>query len=229
MVDLLSVQLRDKGELMRRLTMWVATISLVCGAAMMAIPSAQAATGVNICGNGGTGYCINAWNGGPYVKMYYGGNIANDQFYLSPQSVCQGDAYVMAVGRGDPINCPFNNVSYDNQYEGDVIVSIDDYGGNSAGECVGTGNLNGAPDVGYLGSCGNNFGNGLIQGGLFIETTTSNCNGMYNGENRWVLINRYWTNQDLQPAYAYSGGNPGQPLYVGATGNGTCWGGSGNY
>ena len=25
------------------------------------------------CGNGGTGYCMNAWNGGPYVKMYYGG------------------------------------------------------------------------------------------------------------------------------------------------------------
>jgi hypothetical protein len=209
---------------MRRLSIWVATISLICGAAMTANPAAQAATIYNICGNGGTGYCMNGWNGGPYVKMYYGGNIANDSFFMFGQNVCQGESYVMAVSYGDPINCPFNNVSYDQKYEGDGIVSIVFYND----KCIGTGNLNGTPDVGYLGNCGDGYGSGLVQGGLFIQTQPPNCDGIYNGEGKWVLINRYWTNQDQQPAYAYSGGNPGQPLYVGATGNGTCWGGTGD-
>lgn len=209
---------------MRRLTLWAAAVSLAFATVMMIAPAAQAAYYPNVCGNGGSGYCPNAWNGGPSVKMYYGGSISNDEFFVIGESACQGRDYVTAKVDGDPINCPFSNVSLDNKYEGNPIVAID-YGGSPSGKpsCVGTGWLNGVPDVGYLGSCGDGYGNGIIQGGLFVAINTSYCTGLYQA----VLVNRYWTNQDLQLAYAYSGGNPGQPLYVGANGSGTCWGGSG--
>jgi hypothetical protein len=209
---------------MRRLTLWAAAVSLSCTAVMMVAPAAQASPLNNVCGNRGSGYCLNAWNGGPYVKMYYGGNYGNDQFYLIAESACQGQDYVTAVAAGDALNCPFSNVKYDNEYEGDgidAIYYVGSFSSNSPTYCVGTGNLNGLPDVGYLGACGDGYGDGIIQGGLFVQTSTTYCIGGV------VLINKYWTNQDAQPAYAYSGGNPGQPLYVGANGSGTCWGGSG--
>src|ERR1700733_5472468 len=195
---------------MRRLTLWAVAVSLACATVMMVAPAAQASTSL-VCGNGGSGYCLNAWNGGPYVKMYYGGSYSNDQIFLINEAVCQGRRYVTATVDGDPINCPFSNVSLDNEYEGDPIEAIS-YVGSPSGKpsCVGTGNLNGVPDVGYLGGCGDGYGNGIIQGGLFVAINTSYCTGAYQA----VLINRYWTNQDGQPAYAYSGGNPGQPLYV---------------
>jgi hypothetical protein len=213
-----------RRPVLRRPALWVAAVSLMtCATVMTLAPAAGASTNL-VCGNGGSGYCLNAWNGGPFVKMYYGGSYGNDQFYLNAEYVCDGYGYVMSTAWGDPINCPFSNVSYDNEYRGDSIAAIL-YVGSPSGNlsCVGTGNLNGVPDVGYLGGCGDGYGNGIIQGGLFVVANTSYCTGLYQG----VLINRYWTDQDNQPAYALSGGNPGQPLYVGATGSGTCWGGSG--
>ena len=49
---------------------------------LVGLPAAQAQIS-QVCGNTGTGYCINAWNGGPSVKMYYGG-YSNDSFAATP-------------------------------------------------------------------------------------------------------------------------------------------------
>ena len=41
-----------------------------------------------VCGNGGSGYCINAWFGGPPVKMYYGGKSNEDFEFIFNVKEC---------------------------------------------------------------------------------------------------------------------------------------------
>jgi hypothetical protein len=206
-------------------------LGILAAAAVLLVPQAAQAAQASpaspaghkiipeICGNGGTGYCLNAWNGGPYVKMYYGGGYTNDYFYFQAVSPCSGNDTVQSTGYGDKTNCPFTNSSIDYALHNDLIVELVD--GNNH-ECVGTGNLNGVHDVGYLGSCGNGSGAGAIQGALDVEYTPI-CPSPSGTET--ALVNRYWTNTYNSGYYGYvsSGGNPARPLYTGVIGNQTCW------
>jgi hypothetical protein len=179
---------------------------------LAAVPSAQAAAD-QICGNTGTGYCLNAWNGGPAVNMYYGG-YANDAFSIDPIFVCNGKDTVEAVSDHDPSNCPFTDVTFDQIYHNDTIAEIV-Y--DNTGQCVVTNSsLNGT-----LGACGNINGSGAGNGAFNVLVSCGG--GGYN------MINRYWTNSYGTTgilAYVASGGNPGLPLIMNSRGA-TCWGGSG--
>lgn len=203
---------------MRKLIAAAAAVPLLCLMSLTAIPSAQAQIS-QICGNGGSGYCMNAWNGGPYVKMYYGG-YHNDNFYLETVSPCSGRNTVQSTMRGDATNCPFSDSLIDYLLWNNQIMEIV-YGNN--GKCVGTGNLNGTPDVGYLGACGDDFGNGAIQGAFDVAI----FGGQDCPSTSVLLVNRYWTNYyGSQERFVLSGGNPGTSLFVGSNVY-TCWGGPG--
>ena len=172
-----------------------------------------------LCGNQGAGYCMNAWNGGPYVKMYYGGQ-SNEGFELQLSFICNGSDMVQSTAHGDKINCPFSNASLDSALWRSPIVRIQ-YGNL----CVGTHSEFEQPGVGYLGPCGDNTGAGAINGAFDVEASDAGAiqpqcpNGI-------ILINRYWTNQFGTGQYAYvtSGGNPGTSLLMDDASNFTCWG-----
>src|SRR5262252_4271646 len=123
-----------KEKQMKKRTLIAAAVAalLPCLMLLAGAPAAQASTA--LCGNGGSGYCMNAWNGGPYVKMYYGGYY-NDNFYLRAVAACSGHATVQSTLDGDSTNCPFNDGYVDHVLHGDLIVEIV-YGNN--GQCVGT-------------------------------------------------------------------------------------------
>ena len=194
----------------RRMLIAVATAVSVTSLILLAgIPAAQASTA--LCGNGGSGYCMNAWNGGPYVKMYYGG-YSNDYFYLQSVALCSGHATVQATESGDSTNCPFNDGYVDYVLHGDLIVEIV-YGNN--GECVGTT----GSGVGYLGACGNSSGSGASNG-VFDVLYPDYCSS---GNE---LVNRYWSNHDGNDEFAFvtSGGSVGASLYVDDLQSATCWG-----
>lgn len=175
---------------------------------LVAAPAAQAQTS-QICGNGGSGYCINAWNGGPYVKMYYGG-YSNDNFHLQQVYVCSGYSTVQSKYYGDSTNCPFSDAIADQVLWTDPIEEVV-YGNN--GECIGTT----ANDAAYLGSCGNIYGTGAIDGAFDVLDVSAGCDDLYN---------RYWSNAYGVLSGLTSGGNPGTPLSAGY-GEATCWGISG--
>jgi hypothetical protein len=202
---------------MRRITLTgvAAAALLTCLVLLAEIPAAQASS--QICGNAGSGYCMNAWNGGPYVKMYNGGYY-NDNFYYRVITACSGQAFVQSTAYGDRTNCPFFNSGADQAYHGDLIVELV-YGNN--GECVGTGGSGSYPDYGYLGACGNGSGSGAANGVVDVKVPDI-C---YSGA---ALVNRYWTDKDspyyVNSAYVTSGGSVGAPLYVGDTSSYTCWG-----
>jgi hypothetical protein len=202
-----SETINAKGRQMRKILLVAATFLLPF---LAAVPVAQASS-PNICGNAGSGYCINAWNGGPYVKMYYGG-YSNDNFYLRDVSVCSGSARVQSTRHGDATDCPFTNPNLDSLFWNDRIVEAV-YGNN--GECVGTT----ASGTGFLGSCGSSDGTGAINGAFNALHYYSGCG--------YALANRYWSNQFSNQYYWVSGGNPGTPLYLNGQDSWTCWGGSG--
>lgn len=209
-----------------RLLITAASVMLA-GAA--GIPAAQAQTSVSsqLCGNGGSGYCMNAWNGGPTVKMYNGG-VTNEDFTYRDVNVCNGKNKVESntAPYHDGANCPFTNTGIDNQLRGATIVELEDLNND---ECVGTGDINSQQDIGYLGSCGNSSGVGAIDGAFdVIGFETPDGNGSCPIGN--FLVNRYWTNTygTNQLAFVQSGGNPNTYLFVGSIPpfdtEPTCWG-----
>jgi hypothetical protein len=206
-VYLAVVGYNPKENQMRRMLFVAAAFFLPF---LPAIPAAQAAS-TALCGNNGSGYCINAWNGGPTVKMYYG-DYANDNFYLRDVSLCSGSDRVQSTQHGETTNCPFSNANLDNTFWNNTIVEAV-YANNGA--CVGTS----ASGYGYLGSCGNSAGSGAIDGAFNVLHFYTGCG--------YALVNRYWTNKNGTSSYWASGGNPNTYLYVGQQGGYTCWGGSG--
>lgn len=193
---------------MRRILLVAAALILPF---LAVIPAAHAAA-YQICGNNGSGYCINAWNGGPTVRMYYGG-YTNDDFYTHDVYMCSGSDKVQSTQHHDATNCPFTNAASDNAFWNETIVEVVD--GNN-GQCVGTS----ASGYGYLGACGNaTTGSGAINGAFNVLHFNTGC-----GE---TLVNRYWSNKESGAYYWKSGGNPGTYLYVNGQDSWTCWGGSG--
>lgn len=193
---------------MRRILLVAAALLLPF---LAAAPAAHAAT-YQICGNNGSGYCINAWNGGPGVKMYYGG-YTNDDFYTHYVYMCSGSDLVQSTAHGEATNCPFSNSILDQNFYNHTIVEI--VNGNN-GQCVGTS----SSGYGYLGACGNaTTGSGAIDGAFDVIDFQSGCG--------YALLNRYWSNHYSSQYYLVSGGNPGTYLYLNGQDSWTCWNGPG--
>src|SRR5215471_2534943 len=97
-----------------------AALALVVG---LGVQPAGASTS-QVCGNGGSGYCLNDWGGaghsGDAIKMYYGGTT-NDDFYVQKVNWCSGHDTVQSRGRGDSTDCPFANTNWDYNLRGDFI------------------------------------------------------------------------------------------------------------
>jgi hypothetical protein len=191
----------------------LATLALA-GIAVAAPAHAQE---TELCGLGGTGYCMNDWgNGGQNnaVNMYDGG-YSNDTFFLQPVDACDGGDAVTA-------DCPFSDTTFDGHLveDGALIVQVVYVNGL----CVGTASNGDA----ILTGCNNTAtGTGGGDGTLMAAVTVGTICDEY-GEG--ILVDRYWTNNaesDGYPAFVTSGGSLGAPLYVNDIGSATCWGGAG--
>lgn len=190
-----------------RVALPVAALALVAGFSTQG----AAASSSQVCGNEGSGYCLNDWGGGGHsgdaVKMYYGGT-SNDDFYVQDVNRCNGGYTVTATSYGDPSNCPFGDVSLDNTYRGQPIVQIT-YINNSA-MCVGST----SSDYAVLASCANPItGSGGGTGVIMIQE---------GGGPPTFFVDRYASDQHSAARFLTSGGNVGvQANYNGQT----IWGG----
>lgn len=172
------------------------------------------ATQQQICGNGGTGYCLNDWGGGGNgnpVKMYNGGN-SNEDFFFQTENECYKGGldgwvhWVTSTAMGDATDCPFTHASLDKTYWNDNVGEVQ----YANGWCAATNATAGA----ILGQCveGGTPANGVIM----VETP---CGSNY-------LIDRYWTDRQGGSIFSLqSGGNPGVQAFFGG-GTVTCWGGT---
>ena len=158
-----------------------------------------------ICGNSGTGYCLNDWNGSiGDVKMYYGG-YANDSFRIVSVLECNGDSTVL----GAPNYCPFSNHALDTHLAGLGIFEFES--GANPGWCVGSAANN---SLTILQPCG---GTGTV----FIgDDVYASCPaGIFH------FVSQYWSNHYGTYEYLESGnalGHQADEDYSGSSP--TCWG-----
>jgi hypothetical protein len=162
-----------------------------------------------ICGNEGSGYCMNNWNGAnQYVKMYYGNSSHEDFGFIFNITECGGGRVTS--------NCPFADKGLDNAFKGDAIGQIEYW---PTGQCIGTTSAGTA----WLGNCANNSGVGGGTGSTLIDDNLQTTD---------ILIDRYWSDyyssgSNYAPRDLYSGGSLGAYLYLnGFGGNYTVWGGA---
>ena len=194
--------------------------AVVIATCLIGIPAAQAQS--NICGNDGSGYCMNAWNGGPTVKMYYGG-VYNDNFSYNPVFLCSGSDRVQSTLHGSKTDCPFTNKYIDSDaYNAEIVEIVYD---NATNECVASETPGYGGDAAVLGACGNMYGTGAANGVFDVVAydITGQCFGNF-------LVNRFWTNFfGSTETFVESDGNPGADLETGWTPQytgeePTCWG-----
>ena len=157
-----------------------ATAALALPAAAVTAGTAHAAGG--ICESGGSGLCLNDWNGsvsGP-VKMGQN-NFTNQNFHsYGLSNMCSGGLVTHS--------CPFTDTSLDNALFGDVIVAILN---SDNAHCIGTSQTaRGA----IMTSCPNTFGNGGGWGTVMIERPNVNNCFSQNGDTQ--LTDRYWSDHD---------------------------------
>lgn len=202
---------KGKSNMKRRVS-WIATLLCAVAATFGAITAAPAAASSfsNVCGSGGTGYCLNDWNGGGSgnaVKMYYGG-YANDHFGSFEVNACDGGAVI----RSDCLSA----WSGDTALVGAIIVRVV-YQNNSS-LCVAT---NTSGDT-VLGACGDSTGSGAANGVIMAVLQAGSCTG----GNQSYFTDRYWDHQYGQDTWMTSGGNIGIQAFLNNTSlaASTCWG-----
>jgi hypothetical protein len=183
-----------------------AALALAVG---LGTPTAEASTS-QICGNGGSGYCLNDWGGagqpGDQVNMYYGGT-RNDDFYVQEVNRCNGYYKVTST-------CPFSHTAWDEDLYGDDIVEVVDT--NNEGECVATMGGSFDPNYASLGSCANPVSGSGGANGVIDVLWPQSCGDF--------LLNRYWTDaNEGDETFLASSGYVGGPAYF--VSSGTCWGG----
>jgi hypothetical protein len=193
---------------MRRAVLVAASVAVALALALTGQTRAFA-TQQQICGNGGSGYCMNDWNGAnQYVKMYYGGVSHEDFGVIYEVSACGSGAvtYNARTGTG----CPFSDGHIDANFAGWPIVQVIYW---PTGQCVGTTSAGTA----WLGACADNSGQ---HGGTGVTDVITADND---------LLNRYWSDfygGQLASGWLCSGGNPGTYLYLNCdSSKATSWGG----
>jgi hypothetical protein len=194
--------------LSRLATVVAATVTLGGSLPLAAVSPAHAQqAGFQACGNAGLGYCLNDWNNGGSgspVKMYYGG-YSNDDFYYTPEFICNGTDLVQVYAGG---GCPFTpGTGLNSDYVNDEIVEVT-YG-NNTNLCVATA---GSPQA-VMGNCEET---GDAANGVIMVLGQLNCNGN-------SFVDRYWSDKDTTSVYLQSGGNPGVQATFAITGSPTCW------
>lgn len=203
----------------RKLLAAAAVVFAAGGLAVAAAVPAHA-VGHQICGNGGSGYCLNDWGGGTGngnpVKMYYGG-YANDAFEIVYVNACQNVGGLAAdqvhAGEGGEW-CPFGDLGIDQSLDGSFIFQIWYY--NTGNECAAT---TGNAYV-VLGTCARQSDGGGGSNGVINAVGNSSSCQSSNGD--FFAVNRYWSDLVGQNEYLNSGGNVGVQAVYGTPG--TCWG-----
>jgi hypothetical protein len=157
-------------------------LAVTAGGAVLGTATPAAAM-VQICAQGGSGYCLNNWNGEDIFVAMYTSNVLNDSFQVLSINPCNSSPAGQVTQ-----TCPFNLGSgFNARFAGDNIVQINDY---DSGACVGTGtspdNLGAAGEL----ACTNSVGNG---GGVGTWQVVAPVSGPPSGV---VYINRYWTNTE---------------------------------
>ena len=165
------------------------------------------ATQIQICGNSGSGYCLNDWGGGDFagdpVKMYYGGS-SSEHFQNSFLSGMCNNGYVTST-------CPALG-SAQSSLIGQPLYRID-YG---PGGCVAD---NGSYKA-VIGNCPSDSGSGGSDGSIFIEVPY--------GPGSCRLFSREQSDYWGTPVGLNSGGSVGAQATTNGSGSGlTYWGGPG--
>jgi hypothetical protein len=187
-------------RLLKRAAFAAAAVALAGGMAL-ATGTAPALAGQQqqICGNLGSGYCLNDWNNrgsGFPVLMYYGGN-PNENFTVQFINRCGGHSYVTAPGTGfGNAYCPFASHQLDLNLAGASIVQLHYQFTNL---CVAANTANAQAVMGDCNATSNGTGGSvgtvqIIQGGAF-------------------LVNLHYTTGNSEVGLQ-SGGNPQKPVYM---------------
>jgi hypothetical protein len=185
----------------------LAAICLVLGISSLA----RAGTTPNVCGNGGTGYCLNDWNNagvGFPVKMNYG-HTPNSDFSVFPLTNMCNAGHVSAS-----MECPFTPGSgLNSQMNGAGIFALR----HSNGLCVGTT----SSTVGALmENCPDVYGNNGGWSTIYAGATNSDCPG-----SEFYAESRYWSDAYSSLSSLESGGNVGVQAWVSTpNATATCWG-----
>lgn len=178
--------------------------------------NAAYASGTEPCGNEGTGYCINAWNGdvqGNAVKMYYG-NSSNENWNPEAQFICpttgQNVAFVTTPGdsNGGTTYCPFGNHDLDTSLDG---LPIYEFQYQSTNNCVVT-NTSG---YAVIGACGAN-------GTYNVVVPNTGCGNQ--GSEFGYIVNKYWADQGDNSTEGWQSNGFKTQLQLDGNSTNTCWG-----
>lgn len=138
-------------------------------------PGIAHATQNQMCGSGGTGWCMNLDGGvdkdGTAIINWYGG--ASYENFL-PYTVlrCNNGSVDASTG------CPFSDTALDSTYNGDAIVEVKYNGGSN---CVSDAYTSSTIGDAYLGSCPpTGGGSGGSDGTVFVEAGSSSCPLLHN-------------------------------------------------
>lgn len=199
-------------KITRKIGLGLATFAGLLGLVLATGGVAHASGVTRICGNAGSGYCLNDWGGadaqGDAIKMYYGGN-SNENFWVHHLTTfCGGLGYI-----GSSCTSQWG-ASGGLELGNDAVMIV--YG---PGGCIGSDN-NG---LAILTSCPNDSGVGGGTGTVFAYSNTT-CFGCAHTA---TFASRPWSHSSGQIANLESGGNVGFQANMICTGGCTNWGGSG--
>ena len=202
-------------SILRRRTLRIVALPVAALILVMTlgIRPASAAPSSQVCGNSGTGYCLNDWGGAGAtndpIKMYTG-STTNDYFYVQAVNRCNARDLVTSTNHGDSNNCPFGNAALDDLYWHKTIMQI--VYGNNPSQCVGSTSSFKA----VLAPCANALvGSGGGNGVIMVAVGSSGAT---------FFADRYAFDLHYPNGQLTSGGNPGLQAFFGG-GSGTPWGG----
>jgi hypothetical protein len=184
-----------EGKMPKRVIWAIATIlALTVGGVGLATQSARAQQ-PQVCVTGIYNYCLNAWNGGPWIRTY-GPNVQNDYFYIQGIDECYKHSDLSSP------TCPFYLGSGLN-VAGDLVFQIVD---GRTGQCVGDDPAKDGQT--YETGCNNpSTGTGGGYGTIFVQRNINGCSG---GSN---FISREWSDKyDFYYGLTQQSGN-GHPVY----------------
>lgn len=179
--------------------MVVAALAVLVPLGITATPAyAQGFYGPPICGPGGL--CLNAWNGGPYVKTYTT-PASNENFEFEGVDRC-GTSFVTTA------NCPIPGVP------AGLLVGQFTYGSHCVGDLDG---LSGNATASVSDTCNSTVypGTGGSYGTIFVLNPGNGCP---NGYGAYVSAHwtSYWSGEPSGLGWTHSSGN-GQQVYINQT------------